>query len=258
MFKNNKDILPVFIILSTSIVDFWVFFTQSVDFCQIYFLIMIVPKCYYSAWNHNHHHNYTFRSPFLNRILEFFYALHTGISSQAWVLQHNLGHHTHYLDQKKDPSRWQHEDGSTMSALYYTIRTFLMAYPYCFTIGKKHVSILNRFYFNGIILMCFLAFAFKHNQINFFWIFLLPMLISIFATCYVTYYHHSDMSLTIKMQSCRNNFSKINNILTGNLGYHTAHHYNMSLHWSKLPGLHEYIFAKPETEEMENERTNKT
>ena len=31
------------------------------------------------------------------------------------------------------------------------------------------------------------------------------------------------------------------NVLTGNLGYHTAHHVKPKLHWSKLPEFHASI-----------------
>jgi fatty acid desaturase len=33
-------------------------------------------------------------------------------------------------------------------------------------------------------------------------------------------------------------------MVTGNLGYHTAHHYKQGVHWSKLPALHEKIKDK--------------
>ncbi|RLA27333.1 MAG: fatty acid desaturase, partial [Gammaproteobacteria bacterium] len=42
-------------------------------------------------------------------------------------------------------------------------------------------------------------------------------------------------------QASYNNTNRLFNLLTGNLGYHTAHHYRQRLHWSKLPELHEKI-----------------
>jgi fatty acid desaturase len=42
----------------------------------------------------------------------------------------------------------------------------------------------------------------------------------------------------------RNRENRIYNLLTGNLGLHTAHHKRPGLHWSLLPVLHEEIRAE--------------
>ena len=46
------------------------------------------------------------------------------------------------------------------------------------------------------------------------------------------------------MAASRNYVGGLHNKLTGNLGYHTAHHYRQGVHWSKLPELHESIADK--------------
>mgnify|MGYP001440518359 CR=1 FL=1 len=38
--------------------------------------------------------------------------------------------------------------------------------------------------------------------------------------------------------------SRIDADLTGNLGFHTAHHHRPGMHWSKLPTLHAEILPK--------------
>ena len=87
-----------------------------------YWILMIVPKGKICAWNHHHQHKHTFKKKYLNRMLEFIYGLHTGVTTNLWVLHHVLGHHQNYLDQNLDQSRWKRKDGSTMGELEYTLR----------------------------------------------------------------------------------------------------------------------------------------
>ena len=81
----------------------------------------MLPKAGVCAFNHHHQHVSTFTSPLPNRLLEFVYALQTGVTSQAWVLHHSLGHHVNYLDQEKDESRWQRKDGTMMGEWEYAL-----------------------------------------------------------------------------------------------------------------------------------------
>ena len=70
------------------------------------------------------------------------------------------------------------------------------------------------------------------------------MLTSLLLTSYATYSHHSDLEVDDQMRASRNIESKWYNKLTGNLGYHTAHHLRFGMHWSKLPEIHKQIRAQ--------------
>ena len=122
MFRFAADRLPVFIVLLFSILDFTVYFlVENIWWLLLYFLLMIIPKGIICAWNHHHQHTPTFFLRPLNRLLEFFYALHTGATTNLWVLHHVLGHHRNFLDQSKDESAWQRKDGNAMNTLEYTL-----------------------------------------------------------------------------------------------------------------------------------------
>ncbi|MDC1436112.1 fatty acid desaturase [Gammaproteobacteria bacterium] len=242
MFRFSADRLPVFLVLLLSMLDFAMYLmVDNIWLLLSYLLVMIIPKGLICAWNHHHQHTPTFFWKPLNRLLEFFYALHTGATTNLWVLHHVLGHHRNFLDQQRDESAWKRDDGKAMNEFEYTLSIALTAYFRAFRVGKKFIRVQFVFVLyslitlSGLILLCW--FKFVPAML----LFILPMIISLLFTAWVTYDHHSGLDTDNQFLASYNNVNRLFNILTGNLGYHTAHHFNQGLHWSKLPELHTKI-----------------
>jgi fatty acid desaturase len=242
MFRFAADRIPVFVVAAFSLIDFVVYlFVDGILLLAAYMLLMILPKGIICAWNHHHQHTMTFHSRLLNRVLEFFYALHTGVTTNLWGLHHVLGHHRNFLDQTRDESGWKSSDGKTMSALKYTLNIAGTAYYRGYKVGKKFPRVQRDFLIYsaltvaGIAILCWLRF------VPALFVFVFPMVISLLFTAWVTFDHHSGLDSDDPFEASYNNTNRIFNLLTGNLGYHTAHHYRQGLHWSKLPELHEKI-----------------
>ena len=245
MFKYSADKKPVFIILLLSLLDFVAYFyLESLWVLFAYWLLLMIPKGIICAWNHHHQHSHVFKNNALNRILEFFYALHTGVTTNLWVLHHNLGHHRNFLDQTKDESRWKRKDGSTMDMLEYTLNVALTAYPRGYQVGKKYPKLQKQFVVYGLITFAILVALTVYNPLNALFIFILPMISSLLYTTWATYGHHTGLDTADQFAGSHNITDKWFNILTGNLGFHTAHHFKQGVHWSKLPELHETIKHK--------------
>lgn len=246
MFKHAQDKLPVALIVAFSIVDlaayflienFWVFLG--------YWLLLLLPKGVICAWNHHHQHVFTFRSPALNRLYELSLAFHSGITSNLWLLHHGLGHHLHFLDQTKDESGWKRKSsGRKMGVIEYTIDVTITAYYRAFQVGRrypKHQRIYLRWTAITFVLLGLLIW---YRPLAGVMIYALPMLTSLLFTVWVTYDHHSGLESKEQFEASYNIMSPVFNALTGNLGYHTAHHYRQAVHWSKLPELHRTIAHK--------------
>ena len=137
--KHPADRLPVILILSLTVLDFIVYFLVDNAWLLVgYLLLGIFPKGCICAWNHHHQHRPTcYTTPF-NRILELSYALHTGVTTNLWLLHHVLGHHHNYLDQNLDESRWRRKDGKTMGVIEYTLNVAVTSYYRGYLVGKKY------------------------------------------------------------------------------------------------------------------------
>lgn len=245
LLRYEADRLPVAIFLSVTALDFALYFLVDTWWVVAgYWLAMIPVKGCISAWNHHHQHVAMFHHRAFNRLLEMSFAFHTGVSTNAWVLHHVHGHHKNYLDQHKDESRWRTHSGRTMGYVEYTLTTAMTAYTRAYTVGKNHPRLRRAFVGYALLTLTILAVLVVAKPVNGFFLFLLPMITSLLLTIAATHKQHSGLDTDDHMHASRNYTHKFRNILTGNLGYHTAHHYRQGLHWSKLPELHAELLDK--------------
>lgn len=245
LFRYKADIIPTSLIIGLFLFDLAFYFYVDNIYVLISWMVLgLGPKACICSWNHHHQHLATFNYLIPNRILELIYAFHTGITTNAWVLHHVLGHHINYLDQEKDESGWKDSKGNRMSALIYTFTIAITGYFRAYQVGKKHRKFQKTFLSMGFFTIILLAIMFYYNWLNTVIIFLVPMLIGYIVTCWHTYYHHSGLESESHFEASYNIMHKWYNIFSGNLGYHTAHHTKMGLHWSKLPDFHKKIEDK--------------
>ncbi len=249
IFRYREDVIPIGIFVAYFFLDLGMFFRLDNAWLVVgWMLLGILPKAFISAWNHHHQHVPTFSVAALNRLLEIVYGLQTGITGHAWVLHHNLGHHLNYLDQEVDESRWKDVDGRRMGVIRYSFLTACTAYPRCFQVGKRFPKHFNLFIGTGAATLGILGFLFYYNWFNALCIFFIPMCITLYNTAWHTFYHHAGLETKNEYEASFNIVDKWYNVFTGNLGYHTAHHCKMGLHWSRLPEYHEKIsYLIPET-----------
>lgn len=242
MFKHPEDRIPVTVVVCLTLLDIALYLTvQSPWVLGAYALLMIVPKGCIGAWSHHHQHVATFKRPALNRALELSHALHTGMTSNLWVLHHVLGHHVNYLDQSKDESRWRRADGAKMGALEYTLEVTLTAYYRAFQVGKRFPKHQRVFVTWSSITLAIVAGLVAYRPVPALLVFVVPMITTLFFTAWVTYDHHAGLDTDDPYAGSINTLNRRFNALTGNLGFHTAHHLKQSVHWSKLPELHRQI-----------------
>ena len=242
LLRYRADRIPVLLFTLLFVLDLLVFFfVESLAFVGAWMVIGIFPKACISSFGHHHQHLPTFHRPIWNRCLEVILGFQTGITGHAWFLHHVVGHHQHYKDQALDESRWQREDGSKMGVLEYAAVLFGTGYFRAYMAGARFSRHRRIFVAMILLQVALLSLLFFVNWANALLLFLLPMAISLYITCWHTYYHHAGLGTVDDFEASFNIEHRWYNLLTGNLGYHTAHHLGGGLHWSLLPRLHHEI-----------------
>jgi fatty acid desaturase len=243
--KHSADRLPVILILSLTVLDFIVYSLVDNGWLLAgYLLLGILPKGCICAWNHHHQHLPTFTVTPFNRILEQSYALHTGVTTNLWLLHHVLGHHHHYLDQNLDESRWKRKDGKTMGVIEYTLSVAGTSYYRGYLVGKKYPKQYRTHAIYSLVTLALVLGITVYQPMQSLFVFIIPMIVGLLITAWATYDHHAGLDSQDDFLASYNNMNPVFNLLCGNLGYHTAHHFKQGLHWSKLPALHEEIKDK--------------
>ena len=242
LFRHPEDRGPVLWIFLLLCVDLAIYLlVDHVLVLAAWSLLSLIPKAGVCAYNHHHQHVPTFLQPVLNRALELMYFLHTGVAGNAWVLHHSLGHHLNYLDQTKDESRWARDDGSRMGEWEYAFVTTATAYTRAWAVGARYPKQRQVFAMMIVLSAALVAGLVWARPVPGLFIFVLTPALALFGTALATYTHHSERSTADHFVASNNILQPFYNKLTGNLGFHTAHHYKPGVHWSKLPQLHAEI-----------------
>jgi fatty acid desaturase len=242
VFKYQADRSRVAVFAGIFAIDLTVYFTVDRPLWLFaYFVVGILPKGAACAFNHHHQHLQTFKIPLLNRALEVMYALQTGVSSHTWVLHHSVGHHLNYLDQEKDESRWMRKNRSIMGQIEYSFMTSITSYWRAWKVGKNYPKYRRVFLLMGLLTSSLIALLVWNRPLSGLIIFVLAPAFSLFGTAWATYNHHSSRSTDSHFVASTNVMQPLYNFVTGNLGYHTAHHYRPGVHWSKLREIHSRI-----------------
>jgi fatty acid desaturase len=216
--------------------------------CAFGVIPLAVLGMFIAPINHHHQHVNSFRAPWLNRVYDLLLALQCGVAPYGWVLHHNLGHHVNYLNQppheSADESRWTRPDGTQMGRLEYCIDLFLNHQIDIIRVGLRHRKYLRSLLLMKLPLWGLIGTGLWLRPMETVLVFLLPSLITLLHTIWATYEHHAGCPVDNYLVASRNRENRIYNLLTGNLGLHTAHHKRPGLHWSLLPVLHEEIRAE--------------
>jgi len=241
-FRNRADVPAVLTVLVVFALQLWAFFSIHNPWYLLgaEFLLMFAQVSS-GAVCHNHHHVNIFTRAAPNRLLEVIMYLQTGTSPYSWTIHHNIGHHGEYLDQSRDPSRWQEPDGRTMNRLKYDFYNSFMIYPEIWKLGRRFPVLFGRFkrwlLIGNLVLLAF----FLYNPLNTLIIFIIPMVAMLVILLDNTYQQHSGLNTGSHFLASRNVEHPIYNLTSWNLGYHTAHHMLPGAHWTELPALHAKI-----------------
>ncbi len=241
-FRHRADIPAALLVLLVFGIQLWAFFSiqNPWQLAGVVALLMLIQvSC--GAVCHNHHHVNIFNRPWANRLIETVMYLQTGTSPFSWTIHHNIGHHGDYLDQERDPARWQEADGRVMHRLKFDFYNAAMIYPEIWKLGRRHPVLFSRFKRWFLIgNLCLLAFL-CINPVNALIVFAAPMVIMLVVLLDNTFQQHSGLSTKDHYLASRNVEHPFYNFTSWNLGYHTAHHIYPGLHWSRLPEVHAKI-----------------
>ncbi len=207
---------------------------------------------------HNHNHRATFSRRRWNSVFGHVLTIFYGYPTLMWVPTHNLNHH-HFVNRPGDATatwRYTNKHNLWVALTYPLVSGYFQSVPIKEYIArvkerkpKLYASIRFQYIFwiGTYIAMGILAGCLYHRQQTglglYVWFFslILPAICSSTTIMFFNYVQHVHTDAWSENDHSRNFTGKWFNFLFFNNGYHTAHHDNPGMHWSKLPAAHAAI-----------------
>ena len=249
-FLHRVDVAPFTVVICIAAAQAAVFLSAGSPLMQLAGMLVLWPATTISiAIAHSHFHVRTFRSALLNRLYEFVLFYQCGMPSYGWQLNHNIGHHQNFLQQDlrsrhRDEYYWLEPDGTVTPRWRYVLRTVALAPWYMIRNGRRRPDYVRKL---GAV-MCLhglaLAVLLAYDPLGALVCFICVIVANMFVNAWFSYSHHAGLSLKDRYGATYSNLDRLENLLTFNTGYHTAHHVKASVHWYELPSFHATIAAR--------------
>ncbi len=200
---------------------------------------------------HNHNHSPTFSgrraNDWFGKVLSIFY----GYPTFAWIPTHNLNHHK-WVNKPGDATitwRFSNRHNLLIASTYFFVSAFYQRDPIQQFVAKAkasnpkiHRMIRGQLAFWAAANISLLAIAVGLHGVGeglrvWFFATVLPAVFALWTVHLFNYEQHVHTDPWSEYNHSRNFTSPALNFLLFNNGYHTAHHEQAGLHWSKLPEL---------------------
>lgn len=216
-------------------------------------------SCYFSIATstiaHNHNHCPTFSNKRVNAIFANWISLIYGFPTFAWIPTHNLNHHKFVNTEGDATITWRFTNKRTIwvAATYFFVSSYYQGYPIRAFIKKAreqnpalHRRIVWQYlvFVGSHLALCALAVALHGVKVGLYVYALacaVPAFFALWTIMLFNYEQHVHTDPWSKHDHSRSFISPTLNFLLFNNGFHTAHHENPGLHWSKLPEAHAKI-----------------
>ena len=207
---------------------------------------------------HNHNHRATFTNQRWNNVFGHILTIFYGYPTLMWVPTHNLNHHKFVNRPGDATATWRYTNKHSLwVALTYP---FVSGYHQSFPIKKYiarvkeakprlHARIRFQYAFwigTYVALVALAGFMYHKQQTGlglYLWFFsvIVPAVCSSTVIMFFNFIQHIHTDAWSEHDHSRNFVGKWFNFLFFNNGYHTVHHDEPALHWSKLPAAHAAI-----------------
>ena len=242
------DMISVLVVLSTLSLQLFALLSNWPWYAVIPILLMLRQV---SLVEHNHAHLTIFPTRFANIFLGWLCHLSSGVPLDTYRVHHVMSHHRYNNRFDSSGRDWSSifgfrgarlPDRPVGKAYYVASFPFIAHSETLLWFLRSPASKLARGFFVSMAIVgsvsVFLAWL---NTAGFVTFFVLPWVVLLFGMGYNNYDHHVGCNMSSKYDSANNFLNFYYTVLSFNEGYHVAHHFNPSVHWSLLPDVHNAV-----------------
>ena len=219
--------------------------------------VSVVMAFAISAMHHNHQHLPLWKLPFLNRLTDGWYVLFQGHPGFVFDPMHVNNHHRYHNGPADHTRTWRRRDSNNvLGLLVHPFEFVAVALPHIAQHAKDMYqndrAAFARVCEQYMLLIAVDAMLLALDAGRAFYCVLVPQVAALFFLLASNYLQHAHTDGSSKFNHSRN-FLGLINPLCFNVGYHSAHHFDSTKHWSELPALHRAI--APDIAPLLNEKS---